>query len=328
LRKKADNIDLIIDELVELNRSLITPGQVLARLVSQIKASGEDCAKTFSAFYAKVKGNCQAGNNYLASFTKKLGGDLVGVQAARNRAADRVKKNTAAAAKLKTSLHAAKENLAEAHKRQEKEAEVYRHALLEAHSKIVVIRHIRNIVVDELLNGSGASLIQVNTITGKLKELKGLSEKDNDSMLNTVVIALLDMTSEKNLNDQGILRKFIAALDKLRDSIKKWRKSYKAHQKNLRRIHKANNEAKLKSIRALGRLLVEAQSAVIGGNRAIEELTNAEGLIKHAIVRKGKESKHWKQLCDDQDRVANIFIAAYDHLKAKVQAVAKVVFQA
>jgi len=313
--------------LVELNKAVDNPASKIASVVSQIRSSVHDAIQAFKAFYKRVQGNCKTGQHYLQTFKAKLQGDLSSTNGLINSAQNSLKKNQAAAASLAKKLSAAKEELKSAHERQEKEEAHYRAIILEAYQKLVVIRHVRNIVVDELLNGKApASLLQVNTVSQKLQELKTLVEKDEDSMFSSVVATLIEMVSERNLNDQNILRKFIAALDKLKKSIKRWRSKSKADHKNIKRLNEANNAAKLKSIRALGRLLVEARSGAIGASRAIEELSNARDLITAAIGVKTREEKQWQELCDDQERVAKIFQTAHANLKSKIKTAAAHIF--
>jgi hypothetical protein len=322
IEKKGDNINEIIDELVELNKAVKAPVSHIGSTVSQIRAAAHASAKAFKAFYNRVDLNCKAGFGFIKSFTSKLNGDLVGVKAAINSAHARIKKNTAAVADFAKKLAANKAELRNSHKRHAIESRNFRHRLLEAGAKLTTLRHIRNIIVDELLNGKApASLIQVNTISTQLKQLKTLVEKDNDTMFSSVVSALLELVSEKNLNDQVILRKFLASLNKLAHKIRAWRRSAIADHKKIRKLNRASNAAKLKSIRALGNLLVEARSEVVGATRAIDELNNAIFIINKALARKQKENKHWERICDDQKRVAKIFTTAYTNLKNKVKKV-------
>jgi hypothetical protein len=320
IEKKPDNVNQIIDELVELNKSVGTPASDVGALVSQIRTATHDTSVAFNSFYAGVHSNCQAGFKYLKSFHGKLSGDRVGAQASINSAQSRIAKNTASAARLVKQVKSAKRTLRNAHARMVKERSAYRVSLLEAEGKITVIRHVRNIVVDELLNGKApASLIQVNTITSKLQELKTLVQKDNDSIFATVVGTLLEMVTEKNLNDQKILRKFLGALSKLNNKIRAWRTSTLKRNKAQHQLNKATAQARLRSLRALGKLLVEAKSAVVAGTRAVEDLKNAVALLGRALARKVQEAKNWGQLCGDQSRVNKLFVDAHNSLLAHLK---------
>jgi hypothetical protein len=320
IEKQPDNINHIIDELVTLNTSVQTPTAEVGALLSQIKTAAKDSRAAMGTFFAKVNGNCMAGLKLLASSQGQLTGDRVGAQSAINSAKKRVMKNTAAGAKLVGQVAAAKATLRNAHARMVKDRDAYRVALLEAEGKITVIRHVRNIVVDELLNGKApASLIQVQTITSKLQELKTLVQKDNDSIFTTVVGTLLEMVTEKNLNNQKILRKFLGALSKLNNRIRAWRTSTLKRNKALHHLNKATAAARLSSLRALGKLLVEARSAVVAGNNAVADLTNTVALLGRGLARKVQETKNWKALCGDQARVNHVFVSANNSLLAHLK---------
>jgi len=322
IETKPDNVNQIIDELVELNKNVRSPASTIGALVSQISSAAHDSSVAFNSFYAGVNSNCKAGFKYLTSFEGKLTGDRVGAQSAINSAQTRIRQNRASASKLVVQVTAGKATLRNAHARMVKERAAYRVSLLEAEGKMTVIRHVRNIVVDELLNGKApASLIQVNTITAKLQELKTLVEKDNDSIFATVVGTLLEMVTEKNLNDQKILRKFLGALSKLNNKIRAWRTATLKGNKAQHQLNKATARARLNSLRALGKLLVEARSAVVAGKRAVEDLRNAVALLTRGLARKVQEHKNWTQLCGDQARVNTLFVSAHNSLRTHLKSV-------
>jgi hypothetical protein len=319
IERKADNFNQIIDELVELNSAIATPADKVARTIASIRAAANDSATAFSAFYTQVQANCASGRKQLANFASKLQGDLVNAQAGINSATKAAALNKKNAGRFQAQAAAARSALAKTHARQQKEAATYREQLLEAEAKMVVIKHVRNIVVDELLNGKApASLLQVNTISSKLNQLKSMVEASNDSMFTTVVNSLIEMASEKNLSSQRILRKFLGALKKLNDKLKLWISTSAAENKKMNAINKANNAAKLKSVRALGRLLVEARSSVVAAARTIRELKNATTVLGRSIHRKSQEAHHWGRICAAQAKTMTVFRDARASLKAKV----------
>lgn len=325
VEKNSNTVNQIIDELVELNKSVRKGPASIGKVIGEIRAAAHNSAKAFNAFYSRVQNNCNAGNKYLNSFEVKLKGDAVVAQNGLNRANARIVKNKAALVRLGLQLANAKKSLKNAHIRQRQEKANFRNHLLEAEAKMTAIRHIRNIVVDELLNGKApASLLQISSnLSNKLQELKTLIEKDNDPIFSTVVSSLIEMVSEKNLNDQGILRKFLKSLSKLNKRLASWRtKAIKDHN-NLLKLNKINNAAKLKTIRAYGRLIVQARAAIGGAKRAIGEYQNALGLVNRALKRKGTEARQWNDLCKDQARIANLFRGAYANITNKTKAVAQ-----
>jgi hypothetical protein len=322
IEKKADNVNQIIDELVELNKSVQTPADQLGNLVSQIRSSAHQSAKAFGVFYAGVQANCKAGTRYLAAFTAKLNGDLTGTQQGVVHCQNVMRRGTAAGVKLSVQVTAARKSLKSSARRQTREAAVFRALLAEAKGKLLVLKQVRDIVVDELLNGKApASLIQVNTITSKLLNLKAMVAKDNDSMFSAVVGSLLEMVTEQNLNDQTILRKFLAALARLGAKITAYVTKSTASAARIRALNTATNAAKLRSLRALGKLLVEARSSVVAGRNMMAELNNAKLVLTRAVNRKTRETKQWSGLCGDQARVAALFVGAHKALRAKTQQV-------
>jgi hypothetical protein len=324
VEKNSNSVNQIIDELVELNKSVRHNPAHIGKLIAQIRSSAHNSATAFNTFYRRVQSNCKAGNGYLKSFSNKLNGDATMAKNGLQKAGARIHRNKKAQAKMAKDLSKAKSGLRRASKRQVKEARSFRNHLLEAESKMTAIRHIRNIIVDELLNGKApASLIQVNTISSKLQELKSMVEKDNDPIFVTVVSSLIQMASEKNLNDQKILRKFLRALSKLNKRLAAFRGSSLKNHNRLLKLNHINNQSRLKSIRALGRLMVEAVAAISGAKRAIGEFKNALGLIVRALKRKTTEAKHWNNLCKDQARIARLFRGAFKTIQVKTKTVGR-----
>jgi hypothetical protein len=318
IEKKADNVNQIIDELVALNTSVQTPADKIGSLVSQIRTSAHQSAKAFGAFYSGVQANCKAGTRYLSAFSAKLNGDVVATRQGVLGAQRRMAKGTAAGTRLTAQVATAKTSLRNSRARQVKEATVFRALLAEAKGKMLVLKQVRDIVVDELLNGKApASLIQVNTITSKLQDLKKMVANDNDSMFSAVVGSLLEMVTQQNLNDQTILRKFLAALARLGSKISNYITKSTAGAKKIRALNLTTNAARLTSLRALGKLLVEARSQVVAGTRTVEELNNAGEVLNRAVQRKVRETKQWSNLCGDQARVGALFMKAHQVIKAK-----------
>ena len=290
LEKKQDNAGEIIDELTELHTIIGTPKPDLGRLINTIKNSEKNSRHVFDKFFKSVKGNCKTGGRLLVEFMAKIKGDIVSAKAGINRAHDRIKKNTKAITKLTKQIKKHKEQLINAHRRHGKEAKQFQKTLLEAEAKIITIKHVRNIVVDELLNGKApASLIQVQTINTNLNQLKTQVQNDNDSIFSTVINTLLEMTTEQNLNNQKILRKFLGALRTLNNRIRAWIKKSKQQYRRVRKLNLATKLATLTSLRAFGKLYVEARSSLIAAKRTIEEFKNAGTISSKGLARKNKE---------------------------------------
>ena len=311
MENKPDSVNEIIDQLLELNKLVAPSPQHLSKLVYEIRAASQDTTQSFNSFYGEVKNSCKTAAEKLTSFSTKLNGDLINARDGINVANQSSEQSKATVTRLTQEVKDAKTALRDAKKRQDNERRASRALLREANEKLIALRHVRNIVTDELLNPPKApqkmALIQVQDITSKLQDLKTLAVKGSDAMFTTVVTSLLSMATEQNLNDQNILRKFLEALHKLEENIRAWKMRTLQANKQIRSFNRKSNAEMLKSLRALGQLLIDARSAVVAATRTVDELNNAVTLLTKALSVKNKEAHHWFALCQDQDRIANLY---------------------
>jgi hypothetical protein len=321
IERKAANINQIVDELVELNKKIATPKDSIGTIVAQIGSAVRDSSRAFKGFYTDLQRNCASGQGYINDFANKLKGDLIAAQTGINDSNKAIAHSDKDAAEYAKQIKSGKAALRAAHVRHEKEKAAFAAVLMEADLKQLTIKHVRDIIEDELLNGKAPTLLQVNTITEKLTELKGMLEKSNDNMFSVVVGSLLETISEQNLNNQTVLRNILNTLAKIRKNLLAWRKKAIATNKQIRKTAKQTAAARLKALRALGRLLVEARSAKTNAQRNIQELNAAVAHLNNALKRKTRELKHWNALCTDQARIALVFRNGRTELKNHVKKV-------
>ncbi len=321
VEKKTNYMNQIIDELVELNTQMHHHKPNAFLLLKKIAQSAKESARAFVAFYRKVKANCKRGVRYIRNFMQKLKGDYIVSGIRIRKAKKRIKYAKKHAHRLRKKIAKSKKRLRKAAKRHARSAFRFRKALTEAEGKLVVIKHVRNIVVDELLNGRAPkpSLLQVNTITTKLQQLKTMVEKDDDVIFSTLVETLIQMASLKNLSDQRILRKFLRALAKLASKIRRWRKLAFRNRRRIKKIYKKSFAARLRVLRAMGRLLIQFRSTVLASRRAISDLKNTLKVIARALKRKRNEFKNWILLCSDQKHVGKLFAKHFLTMKRKLR---------
>jgi hypothetical protein len=322
IEKNQNNVNEIIDELMELNslipnKAMYKKGDRSVKTLVHIQKVARKETSTFQLWYGTVQRNCKAGTQYLSGFAAKLKGDLARARSASVRASA----NQNRVRELSMQLGHANLNLERSKERVRRETAVYRRSRAEAHNKLMVIRHVRNIVVDELLNGKApASLIQVNTINEKLQALKTMIEKDNDPMFSSMVETLLEMATMQNLNDQSTLKKLIASLNSLSQKLRSWLKSSKVSHKRIRMANRAAHAAMFKSINAYGKLIADHATRVVAAKRAVEEFNNSIFVLTRALQRKHKEGHVWTQLCEDQARVAGTILSSIANVKKHARA--------
>lgn len=315
---RSDSVNQIMDQLVEVNKAVETPAYKIGRTIAQVKAAAHASDKAFSRFYNGVRNNCKIGTGYLDSFMSKLQADLANAKAAIGNEKGRIQKNAKKIVHLSKEITKVKLEAIHSHRRHKKESKTFRKTLREAEDKLVAIRHIRNIIVDELLNGKGAaSFIQVKTITGKLQELKSLVEKDSDPMFVAVVGSLLELATERNLNDQTILKKILNSLRKLHNQITRWKTNGIKSYKKLKSLFQKSNQAKINTVRALSKLLAQANGEKSVATRSVDDLSNAVIMCNKALKSKSNQKVYWKKLCDDQKRIAVLFRKSYETVKRK-----------
>jgi len=142
-------------------------------------------------------------------------------------------------------------------------------------------------------------------------------------MFATVVTSLLETISLQNLSDQGILKNILITLKKIKKSIISWRIKAVKDNKNLRKLTAKAQAAKLKSLRALGKLIVVAKSDIIHATRNIEELNAGVTHLNNALKRKDRDLKHWSALCDNQAQIAKLFRDGRAEFKKHIAKVSK-----
>jgi len=320
IERKADSFNTIVDGLVELNSMIKAPADTVEGLVAQMKDSTKLSHESFISFYAGVEHNCEEGQRFIKDFSAKLAGDILANEVSVENAKKAIVKANADAAKYTEQIAVTRGSITESHKRHEEEVAKFRGSITEAENKLIVIRYIRNIIEDELLNAeTPATLLQVNTISEKLAELKGLLEKSKDAMFGAVVTSLLSTVSEQNLNDQTTLRKILGGLDKIKANFEQFKKDSIKVNAEATKEFSEQSSALLKMMREQGKLIIESKGSVVGHGKHIDHLVAANVAIKGAIERKKGESTSWEALCNNQIEVKKVFMdgskAAGDHLK-------------
>ena len=328
IENKADSMNQIVEELVELNKQVAAPADKINAVVSQIINAATDSNTAFNAFYSGVKRNCDSGRTMINDFVAKLQGDKVAISAGVSESQSNIAKALKNAQGYEADIKKAKESLKNAHKRAAQEQREYERTVQESHSKLIVVKHLRNIINDELVNaqqrksqgkGKKAMLLQVQTVTEKLTELKGLLEKSNDNMFAVVVSSLLQTVTEDNFSDQGTLHKILNAVRKISENVKAWQKKAADSNKSLRATHKKQMDSQLASLRALGKLLVEARSDKTNNERNIQELNGHTLVLENALKRKQRELQFFGNVCQSHDQVAKQWNEMYANGSAKLK---------
>jgi len=154
----------------------------------------------------------------------------------------------------------------------------YRVFAAEADKKQNVVKVLRDIISDELINRAPGALVQVNKFQQKLGELKEMLNSSSDSLYSPIISVLLDLATEQNFADQGILKKILENLRNLDKALKDFRtKQEKGLDAELLNLKKQIKNVKQR-IRAYRRMSHQSSSKAIDAKHYIVFYTNE---VKH-----------------------------------------------
>jgi len=165
------------------------------------------------------------------------------------------------------------------------------------------VKVLRDIISDELFNRGPKAFVQVNKFQQKLAELKDMLNSNSDSLYSPIISVLLDLATEQNFADQGILKKILENLRNLDKALKDFRtKQEKGLDAELLNLKKQVKNVKQR-IRAYRRMSHQASSKAIDARHYIVFYTHE---IKHfnAEKKRMEEAKNFfNKLCDFQKAV-------------------------
>jgi len=305
IQGKPEAINELFEELLELNAQVKTSTYQVSNLFDQARSESMAASAYFATFENNSKMTCARLQSDFKSFMTKLSGDMVaakaGMASTHRQMAEDKSKSAEVYKENQNNIRGHQQEL----ERQRDVQKTFRQAVAEANRKLVVVKHVKNIINDELLNATRgkASLIQVTTVTKKLQELRELMAKDEDTMFSHIVETLIEMTTEQNLNDQGVLRNLLAALRKLRNSLRSWVEKATADNEKLRKISSEENAARLKTISNSEKLLADYAASETLNRRTLDELNNVVVLAEAALSRKTREFQGSEALCQHQSQL-------------------------
>jgi len=314
-----DKFPSILQQFVELNEAMGTDKKTdvavhVAKIVTAVKASKKHSAD----FFRTVESHCASAVALIKNAIKEL-------TASTNDAKNELNKWTKNLASAVSDVKDAKSNIVKARaqlkalrKRVSKVSMDYRVYATEADKKLAVVKVLRDIITDELYN-KAPGLVQVTKFQQKLSELKELLNNDHDSLYSPIVSVLLDLATEQNFSDQGVLKKILQNLDNLRKALKEFRtkqeKSLDSELKNLRAQIKNTRQR----IRAYRRMRAQSNSKRIDASHYINFYNHEITHFAAESGRKNTELVLFTKLCDFEKKVHKKAVAASKWFKANAK---------
>jgi len=313
--KNPDKFPNILNQFVELNEAIGVEKADVGVIVGQVKSSLVSGKKDFVRFITAVEKHCSSAVGNIKRTISNLNSSLNDAKSNLNNWTKNLATATADAKDAKANIGKAREQLVALRKRIAKITMDYRVYAEEADKKINVVKVLRDIITDELFNKAPGALVQVNKFQEKLAELKGLLNNNSDSLYSPIISVLLDLATEQNFSDQGVLRKILQNLNSLDKALKEFRsKQEKGLNAEMKTIRKQMKNVKQR-IRAYRRMKSQAISKRID---AQHYMTFYGHEIKHFNAEKGRkeaELNMFKKLCDFERRMHKRGVKAYKFFK-------------
>jgi len=193
----------------------------------------------------------------------------------------------------------------------------YKAGVSESDSKLYVVKQLRDIIEDELLN-PGKSFIQVDAFNSKLKDLQNLVKKSGDSLYTPIIETLVALASEQNFSDQKILKAILSNLKSLEQNITKFKAEKKTALKVTLKTLKAQEENLIGQLQDYAHLEQRYVSDVTEANQNTALLTETLSNLNNEIARKQDELRNIDHLCDTENKMFKDGVTRVDAVKKDV----------
>jgi len=305
-------------QFVELNNAMGVQKEDVGVIIANVRNVIAEDAKAFRNFARGLESQCTASTARIRSSIQDLTNKIR--DALSNIANWQKNLNTAQADVKDAQLNIVKgrQQLVQLQQRQNKVSLDFEVYTTEADKKLNVVKVLRDIITDELLNRSPGALVQVNKFQAKLAELKGLLNNNSDSLYSPMIGVLLDLATEQNFSDQSVLRKILQNLKNLDAALKSFRAkqdaSYTAEMKGFTK----QVENVSQRVNAYHKMKQQAYSKVLDASNYINFYNNEKN---HYTAEKKREEDGlalFVKLCEFEKKVHKTLRDNYNLFKRQV----------
>jgi len=310
----------IINQFIELNNELGNGKEDVGVIISNVKSALTDEEKLSDNHFNELSRNSKALDGAITASITKLNNDqnestkiLNEWKAALASSASDIKK---AEGDIKSTIA----KIAQLHKNIDKAVEEFKVAATETDNKLGVVKVLRDIITDELLNNSAHthSFVQLNKFTDKLNELQGMLNNDNDSLYSPLVSVLVELASEQNFSDQKMLQNILQNINNLDKSLKDFRKQREATFNSEMKTLKSNATNLLKIKGAYENMRAQSISKRIDAQHYIQFYNHEIAHFKAEIGRKTADKVLIDKLAEYEVKAHAEDKKAIQDFKAKV----------
>jgi hypothetical protein len=309
----------IINQFIELNNELGNPREDVGVIISNVKNVITDEEKQEASNFNELSQLCNSAETLVNGAITKLGNDITESTKNLNEWKGVLESSTVQVKRTEGNISETGRKVAEGQDRIERTLEDFKVLATETDQKLNVVKTLRDIITDELLNHNGAhSFVQLNKFTDKLNELKTMLNSESDSLYSPLVSVLITLASEQNFSDQAVLKKILENINNLENNLKQFRaakeeslnnelKNMRASNVNLGRIKNAYNNMRTQSL-----------SRQIDAQHYIHFYTNEINHFNAEKNRKNDELELVRKICNFERSAHNAANHDLQEFKAKV----------
>jgi phage shock protein A len=281
-----------------LNEAVGNQKEDIGVMLANVKNTLEKGRKQHEEHFRTLSNHCATANSKIQASIVKLTQATTDSQNTLNQWKSSIAQATKERKDATDNIKTAKGQLKAFQKRVDKLLLDYKVVAEEADQKLNVVKLLRDIITDELLNRSPGSFVQLSKFQQKLNELKGMLNNNNDSLYAPIVTVLLDLATEQNFSNQGVLKKILENLTSLNASLTNFRSKQedglKKEEKNLHGQMKNTMDR----INAYSKMRAQATSKGLDANHYIKFYTHEITHFNAEKARKLEEQRMFGKLCD------------------------------
>jgi uncharacterized protein YdcH (DUF465 family) len=308
----------IINQFVELNEAMGVQKEDVGVIIASVRNTINQGAKSYKTFARSLETQCASGVARLRSSIRSLQNsvneavsNINNWQKNLNSAQSDVKDAQANIVKGRTQLGQLRSRIS-------KLLLDYQVYATESDKKLNVVKVLRDIITDELLNRSPSALVQVNKFQEKLAELKSLLNNNSDSLYSPMIGVLLDLATEQNFSDQTVLRKILQNLNNLDAALRNFRtKQESSLNTEVGSLRKQTRNVKSR-IRAYHRMKQQAYSKVLDATNYINFYRHEQTHFTSEQGRQTNELNLFEKLCLFQKKIHTTSVATFRQFKSQV----------
>ncbi len=327
---KEQSTEYILSELVALNEMAGVPKAKILNLIRRIGRVANGVKRMMGAYKRKMKVRCTVGKRELTQYKKKLVIDFrldEGRRRAANKATRRFSRKIN---RYHKKIHKARKGLTRVALKYKKQIAHHKKFKIEAYIKLHVLKRLRDIILDELVNGSKpGAFVQIKEFKDNVQQLQKKLNSMSDSVEFTPIIsALVTLATQKNFSNQKILRRILALLKKLRRNLLKFLGNHARANKRLLVIIGRERKAKISVYRSLRKSILSFYSRVALYRAVARHAGNNKALVYAQIKKKNIELRQWNKFCNYQKAFIGYFTKDHKGLGRLVSNLVKLVKKA